>query len=532
MDYKVCITAAGIGSRISKISSINKALLPVGFESVLTRIIKKFPKKIQIIIAVGYQKEKIIDFINISHSDRNIKIVEVNNFDKTGSGPGYSMLKCSKYLQCPFVFVACDTLIKGKIPKPNKNWIGISSVEDPENFLVVESEKNYAKRFFDKKSKNFLYWNGYKNSECNCFIGLAGIKNYKVFWNSLKKNKSLNDGELQVSNGLDGLKKKKIICKKFKWFDTGNEFNYIKTLNYFSKDYILPKPDEYFYKENNLIIKYFKDENKALGRYERSFYLQKLVPTIINKKSKNFIGYRYINGKLLSNLKSIKVFKNFLKFCEKNLWNNNFKKFNYKIEIKKLRYACYKFYKLKTYQRVEEYFIKYKIKDSSSIINNIKIPKTIDLLKKINWKDMLDCYPVLFHGDLQPENIIYSRNKSFFLIDWREDFGGLKIVGDLYYDLAKLHHALIVNGQIIRDKKFKIKKKGNKIFFYIKKRPNLIKYLYEFENYVQSKNWSIKKLKIISSLIYLNIATLHHYPYSDFLYNFGRYNLFRALSDK
>ena len=140
--------------------------------------------------------------------------------------------------------------------------------------MVVEKEKNYAQRFFDKKSKNFLYWNGYKNSDCNCFIGLAGVKNYRTFWDSLKKNKSLNDGELQVSNGLDGLRKKKIICKRFKWFDTGNEFNYIKTLNFFSKDHILPKPDEYFYKEKNLIIKYFKDEKKSLGRFERSQYLK------------------------------------------------------------------------------------------------------------------------------------------------------------------------------------------------------------------------------------------------------------------
>ena len=33
----------------------------------------------------------------------------------------------------------------------------------------------------------------------------------------------------------------------------------------------------------------------------------------------------------------------------------------------------------------------------------------------------------------------------------------------------------------------------------------------------------------MSSLIYLNIAALHHYPYSEFLFNFGRYNLFKAL---
>ena len=529
MQYKVCITAAGVGTRISKISSINKALLPVGYESILTKIINKFPKKIEIVIAVGHQKEKIIDFLKISHNDRKIKVVKVDNYNKPGSGPGYSMLECSKYLNCPFIFVACDTLITEKIPEPKENWIGISKVEDPENYLVVEKEKNYVKRFFDKKSKNFLYWNGYKNSDCNCFIGLAGVKDHRVFWKSLKENKSLNDGELQVSNGLDGLRKKKLICKKFNWFDTGNEFNYIKTLNYYSKDYILPKPDEYFYKEKNLIIKYFKNENKSLGRYERSKYLKKLIPKLINKKYKNFISYKYIPGKLLSDVQNKLIFKKFLKFCYKNLWNENYKKFNYKSELENLSSVCLKFYKNKTYKRVQEYLEKYKVEDKISIINNQKIPKTAELLSMINWKDICDPHPVLFHGDLQPENIIYTKKNFFRLIDWREDFGGLQILGDLYYDLAKLHHALIVNGKIIRENKFKIDIKNDKVYFKIKKRTHLIKYLNELENFVKQKNWSLKKLRIMSSLIYLNIAVLHHYPYSEFLYYFGRYNLFKAL---
>ena len=135
----------------------------------------------------------------------------------------------------------------------------------------------------------------------------------------------------------------------------------------------------------------------------------------------------------------------------------------------------------------------------------------------------------MFHGDLQPENIIYTKKKDFYLIDWREDFGGLKILGDLYYDLAKLHHALIVNGQMIRDNKFKVDIKNNRVYVSVKKRPHLSRYLVEFENFVKQKNWSVKKLSIMSPLIYLNIATLHHYPYSEFLYNFGRYNLYKAL---
>ena len=306
MKYKVCITAAGIGSRISSISKINKALLPVKERSILSKIIEKFPKKVEIIIAVGYQKDKIINFLKVAHSDRNIKIVEVDNYNKKGSGPGYTLLSCKKYLNCPFIFIACDTLVKEKIPPPTKNWIGISTVDDPEPYLVVEkNEKDFVSRFFDKKSRNVLYWNGYKNFSCFCFIGLAGIKNYQNFWKSLKNNKDLNNGELQVSNGLDGLREKNIYCKNFTWFDTGNEFNYIKTLNYYGASGVLPKPNEYFYKEKNIVIKYFVDNNKALNRKKRSVYFSNHIPKLINSGN-NFLAYKYEKGILLSEIKSRK----------------------------------------------------------------------------------------------------------------------------------------------------------------------------------------------------------------------------------
>ena len=41
MKYKVCITAAGIGSRVSSISKNNKALLPINNQSVISKIIGK-----------------------------------------------------------------------------------------------------------------------------------------------------------------------------------------------------------------------------------------------------------------------------------------------------------------------------------------------------------------------------------------------------------------------------------------------------------------------------------------------------------
>ena len=51
---------------------------------------------------------------------------------------------------------------------------------------------------------------------------------------------------------------------------------------------------------------------------------------------------------------------------------------------------------------------------------------------------------VNFHGDLHFENIIFSKNK-FVLLDWRQDFNENLKVGDLYYELAKIMHGIIVS---------------------------------------------------------------------------------------
>ena len=43
------------------------------------------------------------------------------------------------------------------------------------------------------------------------------------------------------------------------------------------------------------------------------------------------------------------------------------------------------------------------------------------------------------------ENILYNqKNKKFLFLDWRQDFNGNLEIGDLYYDLSKLLHGLIV----------------------------------------------------------------------------------------
>ncbi len=63
------------------------------------------------------------------------------------------------------------------------------------------------------------------------------------------------------------------------------------------------------------------------------------------------------------------------------------------------------------------------------------------------------------------------------------------------------------------------------------KRRNLMKYLKLFERFIVDNNFDLNKVKLISSLIYLNIAPLHHNPYSQLLFFHGKLELYNYLKN-
>ena len=50
-----------------------------------------------------------------------------------------------------------------------------------------------------------------------------------------------------------------------------------------------------------------------------------------------------------------------------------------------------------------------------------------------------------------------------------------------------------------------------------------------FNEWILKNNYDLKKVKILCSLIYLNIAPLHHNPYSQLLFFHGKLELYNLL---
>lgn len=217
MNYKVCILAAGVGSRMGNFSEhLNKVLIPVQGKPTICHIIEYFPKNVEIVIAVGYKKEQLIGYLKTAYPKRKLTFVEVDPYIGEGSGPGYSLYCCKHYLECPFIHIAGDTLVREKIPEPDSNWLGVAKVPDTSRFCSAKIEGETVTRIDDK----------IQTTNQHAYIGLLGIYNYENFWNALKENKEVINGEIQVSNGLQKLKEIGLKAKTFTWYDTGTPNSY------------------------------------------------------------------------------------------------------------------------------------------------------------------------------------------------------------------------------------------------------------------------------------------------------------------
>jgi choline kinase len=510
----VCILTAGRGVRLSEYSSlVNKALLPINKKAAISHIIDNFPNDTKIVVAVGHLKDQVKTFLKFCYPKRDIKFIEIKNYAGKGSGPGKSLLQCKKFLNKSFYFVSCDTIWKEKIYKKEKNnWMGVSKklFFDPNHYCNLYSKNSKITLMKDKEfaSKKFKH-----------FIGLAYIKDYNLFWSAFKNMKK-KAGEYQVTDGFRKLINSKIVKeKKLEWSDIGNLDNYNSTLQKYEK-FNFRKKNEFIYLNKERIIK-FINSKKKINRLNLRSKNNKSFPTI-TKKEGQFIQYKFISGKIFYEDASVKKFLKLLDFLSQKFWKKSSK-----ININS---ACKKFYYIKTLKRINSFFKKYNMKkDTFLSINGKKIPNITKLIDLIPWKNIFKGVPSNFHGDLQFDNII-SANKNFYLIDWREDFGGNLNYGDLYYDLAKLDGGIEMNYDLIKKGKFLIKERKNQVFYKFTSRNELMKKIkFEFDKFLKKNNYSQEKVEIIKCLIYLNMCPLHEAPFDKLLFSHGKLRLFGTL---
>ncbi len=526
-NYKVCILAGGVASQMGDLTKhVNAAILPVNFKASISYIIEKFPEDVEIVIAVGHKKETVMDYLNLAYPNRNLKFVEVDRYFGPGTGPGYGLLCCKQHLQCPFVFAVSDTIILEEIPKPEENWFGIAPTKETEKYCTVKIKNNLVYQIDDKIKCDNKY----------LFIGLAGIKDYQHFWEALENDKQPIKGEIQVSNGFKKLIEKRLVPVGFTWFDTGSIESYKEANKNFAggeQSFDFSKSNEFLYFVNGKVMKFFADPEITKKRVERAKHLSGLVPDIESYRN-NFYYYKKRDGQVLYTLLNTQIVNDFLQWAKRELWKKIDLTETENLEFKE---ATKKFYYVKTMQRLNDFYSKTKLLDESNIINGVQVPPLKDLLEKIDWNYVCNSVPVKFHGDLQFDNILVTRDEKshltkFVLLDWRQDFGGLVHVGDLYYDLAKLYGGMIISYQLIKTGEFSFDMSGSSIHYDYIVKSDLLEAKEEYESFIKRNGFDLNKIKIITSLIFLNMSPLHHEPFDLMLYHLGKNMLHKSIKNQ
>lgn len=238
INYKILITTSGTGSRLGELTkNTNKALIKIAGKEAIRRIIDAYSSNLTIVITLGFLGSQVKQFLISAYPKRKFEFAEVDNYVGDGSSLACS-LRCAKdYLQCPFIFHACDTLVTDPIPKPDCNWIAgylvEAAIKDKMDLNQYRTHKVAGEKIIkllDKGEPDFQ----------SIHIGLDGIYDYKTFWQTLDKIyvNDPNNNTLSEVHVLDSMLAEGISFKWIPydvWLDTGNLEALAKTEKYLEK---------------------------------------------------------------------------------------------------------------------------------------------------------------------------------------------------------------------------------------------------------------------------------------------------------
>lgn len=522
MSYRVCIPTAGTGSRLGELTRyINKSLVSIANRPTLSHQIEQFPEDTEFVIALGHKGALVREFLTLAYPERHFMFADVSSFEGPGSGLGLSLLACKPYLQQAFVFISCDTLVKEPVPAPDVNWMACAQLDDLAPYRTLSIKNGRVSAICEKGV-------GQAGSH-KPYIGLAGIADYADFWSAMEQGgqAAIDTGE---AYGLRLLLDSGITAHDFTWNDTGN----LEKLGQARAAYaeadapnILEKANEAIWFVDRQVIKFSDDQKFIANRALRAHSLQGYVPEVTAVQP-HMYSYPKAQGRVLSELITLPLFEKLLSHS-KGFWIEMALNEAATLDFNN---ACKRFYRDKTYERVELFYKNFSRRDGTESINGLAMPALDALLGAVDWDWLSQGVPVRFHGDFHFENILWNdTDQKFTFLDWRQDFAGDIVKGDIYYDFAKLLHGMIISHEIIANDQYSITWHAQEISYDFHRKQILVECERYFENWVTREGYDRKKTSILTALIYLNIAALHHYPYSLLLYSLGKKILENALEN-
>lgn len=494
----VIIPTAGTGSRMGDYTkNLNKALLPYKEKPILAHIIDNFPKDTRFIIPTGYMSQQIKDFCEVAYSDRDICLVEIDDWTSSKSGTAYTLKHCIELIDGPFWYIPCDTYF---------DEVVFDNMSDTDCYFVNNVPKDKANLYtMFKVSNDIILDKKFKQDTPNdwvAFTGVMYIYNWATFVKELTQLNSVEVIDL-INNGS---KTRRLSS----WLDFGNIDTYVEELNK-SKKFDFSKTDELIYICNNRVVKWWTDPTVAEKKYRKSQVNPNVFPKNCTHRN-NFMAYDYVEGTTIYASNDPSKFDSFLAWLDSKVWISS---------ITNIDEHTLSFYKTKTLSRVKLFLEKYPDLKQVTSIDGVSVKDYKYYLDNIDWNYLSTTNLAGFmHGDLHFDNTIVNGD-TFTIIDWRHEFSGLVDKGDIYYDLAKLAGGFILDYSKIKDNNFKVKIDGTTVTLDIPNVEHIVFYQENLKKYIDYKGIDYKKVQQLIPIIYWNMSPLHTSPFDIFLWYLG-----------
>lgn len=513
------ILAAGKGTRLNSIIDGHfKPLIKVNgcpaiilvAKSIIQQGVMDF-----VIVANSNNKSAIEDVWNNAFHNLDLNLKIVVQTEPLGPAHALSFGMSVANSQKHILVCLADTLFDEIIPL-SFDWVGTAKATGSGKWCWVQHINQKVIDFYDKVEP--------PQDVKDVLMGLYYFRDSKYLKECIDSvitnNIRLAEGEYQLSNVINLYKQKYPIKAKeiTTWTDVGSIENYLNAQEKLIQhrninSFFINRSDTQKTIEKKGPLEKINNEINWIKKVNNIYPegVLKIIDTTKDSYKMEYCRYPLLSKIYLYENTDPEVFckiiKNLLTKINKELWLNvNDKE---KIDISK---ECKVMYFDKPLLRLEEWHEWENIRkihtfnlNGNQITNIELIIKNITQYLKDNHKPVLG----IIHGDFHFGNIFFDETEKIFkLIDPRGSFGSHKgIIGDVYYELAKLRHSYHGMYDAILDGLYTVE--INDQGYNLKIGPQRLQYIEAIDNLISELGYDLNIVKTIEFTILLSLISIH-----------------------